>query len=126
MALVLRLCAYLTFALGFGLLSGALSGDLFRPGRLAHLALGLATTILAFYVLGPLLRGGAVAGLAAWFPILPLAIGLLWFAGVLQSTLGPASIFVIFFHALLGLMAVGLIEVQIGRRRRERELAQRK
>ncbi len=118
MQLVLRIAAYLTFLLGIGLL-GRLLGMYSLSGMvdMLHMLLGIATAILALVVLGNTIRQDGIRGIAAWFPLLPLALGILWYT----SMNGVMALIAI--HAVLGLTAIGLIEMHLARRKRAQRAA---
>ena len=76
-----------------------------------HMLVGLIAAVLALVVIKPA-PGDTLASMARFFPILPLVFGLaIRFAGV-----GGAPFVLV--HVLLGVAAVGLVEVSIARQRR--------
>src|SRR5215210_2136884 len=99
MPMVLRIVALLTLLLG-AILALQLLGVLQVSGlvNMFHMLLGLATVILALVALGSAMRDG-MRGAGAWFPIVPLVMGLLYYSGVVTA---PAWIWL---HALAGLLA---------------------
>ena len=118
MLLALRIVFWLQLLAGLGL-SRAFFG--MRPlgnpgGELSlHLVLGIVSAIVAIVVLRPFPQSGAdtmtiVAGL---FPLVPLIIGLAMEYGGFKGDVPVAAI-----HAVLGIVAVGLIEMVVARRRR--------
>jgi hypothetical protein len=111
----LRLSALVTFALGLGLVSGIVAGP---PFTTLHLVFAVITVVLALVVLGPQLRRSFAAGLGAWFPLIPLVLGLLWYSGLAIRLIGRAGFVVILIHAVFGIIAIGLIEMGIARARR--------
>jgi hypothetical protein len=113
MPMALRIVALLTLLLG-AVLALQLLGVLRVSGlvNMFHMLLGIATVILALVALAGALRDGAWRGIGAWFPIVPLVMGMLYYSGAVTL---PAWIWL---HALAGLLAVGFIEMAIARRRR--------
>lgn len=77
-----------------------------------HMLVGIVAAVLALVVIKPTEEDGIAGQLARYFPMAPLALGLLIrFAGM-----GGLEIVVV--HIVLGIVAVGLIEATLGRRRR--------
>jgi hypothetical protein len=112
----LRLSALVTFVLGLAMIAEIVPRA--SPFTHVHLLFGILTAVLAIVVLGPELRHGFGGGVAAWFPLLPLVLGLLWYLGVVQQALGASAFVGLILHALLGIAAVGLIEMGLARRKR--------
>jgi hypothetical protein len=112
----LRLCALVTLVLGLAMI--AMIVPRVSPYTVIHLIFGVLTALLALIVLGPELRRSLGSGVGAWFALLPLALGLLWYGGVIQRAIGRGSFVVLIVHALLGLAAVALIEMGLASRKR--------
>ena len=73
---------------------------------------GIVAAVLAGVVLRPAAGDTPLATVARYFPMLPLAVGLLIrFAGF-------SGLAVVVLHILLGIAAVGLVESTLARRRR--------
>ena len=127
MQIVLRIVALATFFLGLGLLTGNVSGELWRG---LHLLFGVGIVILAILVLGPWVRGAATAGImgriAWWSPLVAIALGLLMSRFVPVSSLVDFNPEVIRnAHIIAGVAVVGLIGMALGRMRRARIAAER-
>ena len=81
-----------------------------------HMLVGIVAAVLAFVVLRPLPGESGMVSVARFFPMVPLAFGLLIRFG------GMAGLPFVFVHVLLGIAAVALVEMSIAaRRRRARE-----
>lgn len=112
MTWLLRGAFLLQALLGLGLtrlLFGQAPGD---PERNAHLVLGLIAAILALVVLRPVDGDDGVVAVARFFPLLPVVVGLLFRLGIVPG------LWIIYLHILLGVAAVGLVEMALARRRR--------
>ena len=118
----LRLAALLTLLLGLGGI--AVNRLRVPPFSTVHLILGVITVVLALVVLGPELRAGFGGSVGAWFALIPLVIGLLWWRGVWAELLGRIAFVALIVHALFGLAAIGLIEMGLARRKRRLAVAQ--
>lgn len=116
MPYALRLCALVTIVLGLAMI--AMIVPRVSPYTVIHLIFGVLTALLALIVLGPELRRGFADGVGAWFALLPLALGLLWYGRVIQQAVGRGAFVALIIHALLGLAAVALIEMGLARRKR--------
>ena len=77
-----------------------------------HMLVGIVAAVLALVVLRPVEGDDGMVSLARVFPMVPLAFGLLIRFG------GVTGIEFVFVHVLLGVAAVGLVEMAIARRRR--------
>jgi cytochrome b561 len=121
---IVRIAFWLQLVLGLGL-----SRLLFGAPRASfserdfHMLLGVAAALLAIAFLRP--RPGDPSRfdwIAAFFPLLPLTVGLYMRFGPLWG-IGPgATVPFLVLHILLGLTAVGLVEASISRRRRRARL----
>jgi len=113
MQMALRIVALLTLLLG-AVLALQLLGVVLVSGlvNMFHLLLGIATVILAFAALSSALRDGAWRGIGAWFAVVPLVMGLLYYTNVIRLPVW------IWLHVLMGLLAIGFIEMAFARRRR--------
>jgi len=82
--------------------------------KTVHMVVGIVAALLAIYTFRPgtSAPSNGLTTAAAFFPLVPLVVGLLIRSGALGNlpTMGV--------HALLGIAAVGLIEAASGRRRR--------
>ena len=117
MVWVVRAAFWLQLLLGLGLSRGFFGArPLGLPGAEGdvHMLVGIVAAILAivYFRPGTTLPGNGLTTAAAFFPLLPLALGLLVRFG------GMTAVPVVALHALLGLAAVGLIEAASARRRR--------
>ncbi len=81
-----------------------------------HMTVGIIAAALALYVVRPA-PGDTVGMLARFFPLVPLAVGLLVRFG------GMGTVEAVVVHILLGIAAVGLIETYIARQRRHTRAA---
>jgi hypothetical protein len=77
-----------------------------------HMLVGIVAAVLALIVLRPRVGESGMVTLARFFPMVPLAFGLLIRFG------GFAGIPFVVVHVLLGVAAVGLVESAIAGRRR--------
>ncbi|HEY3110837.1 MAG TPA: hypothetical protein VGL23_18915 [Chloroflexota bacterium] len=113
----LRISFWLQALLGIGLSRAFLGmrplGVASREGDL-HVLVGIIAAALAILVLRPTGPDDTFTGMARFFPLLPLLLGLLiWPRGG-----GMAGLPLVLVHVLLGLAAIGLVEASIARRRR--------
>ncbi|MBI2322033.1 MAG: hypothetical protein HYU88_08070 [Chloroflexi bacterium] len=110
MTLALRLSTYLTFVVGLAMFAGWLARA--EPITTAHLILGLVVALLALVAVprGPGPRR-AVRAVARVWPLLTTAVGLTIFWKVSPPV-------VVMVHALMGIAAVALLELALGRRAR--------
>jgi hypothetical protein len=113
----LRISFWLQALLGIGLSRAFVS---MRPLGIAsgegdlHVLVGIVAAALAIVVLKPTGAGDTFTSMARFFPLLPLALGLvIWPRGGGMAT--PPLVLV---HALLGIAAIGLVEASVARRRR--------
>ena len=97
--------------LGLGLARILFGQATSEPERLSHLVLGAVAALLAIVVLSPARGDSGIVAVARWFPLLPLAVGLLFYFGLVPRD-------VLYLHILLGVAAVALVEMSIARRRR--------
>ena len=112
MPIALRISAYITFIIGLGMLARII--DPVPIWGNIHAVFAIATVVLAFVVFGPLLRRGIGKGLPAWFLLIPLALGLwIWTRNYPLPYEAITGI-----HGLLGLIAIGLMEMGLGKMRR--------
>lgn len=112
-AIILRLIMTLTVVVGIGMYINALSVVSFRH---VHMTLGILGALGALVLLrqtnGRRIGGISAHHLGRFAPLLPLAVGLGMLFEVSLRTMG-----IITLHGLLGLLAVGLVEMALGRRR---------
>jgi hypothetical protein len=114
MLMATRIAFWIQLLLGLGL-ARLFTGSAPSEGeRTMHMVVGIVAALLALYTFRPG-TGAPSNGLttaAAFFPLVPLILGLL----IRSGTIGDLP--TIGVHAVLGLAAVGLIEAASGRRRR--------
>jgi hypothetical protein len=108
----LRSAFLLQALLGLGLARLLLGQAPAEPERNAHLGLGLIAAALAIVVLRPGEGDDGQVTAARFFPLLPVAVGLLFRTGALPG------LWAVYLHIALGIVAVALIEMAITRRRR--------
>jgi hypothetical protein len=77
-----------------------------------HMLVGIVAAVLALVVLRPRPGESGLVTLASYFPMVPLAFGLMIRFG------GFGGLLFVIVHVLLGIAAVGLVESAIARRRR--------
>ena len=114
--MIVRLLATLTVLIGLGMYGNVLSVVAFRH---VHMTLGALLAIAALVVVRES-NGRSIAGiglhiLGRFAPLLPLCIGI---AMLLDGSLRTTGL--ITLHGLLGLIAVGLVEMALSRRREPR------
>lgn len=124
MLVALRIVFYLQFLLGFfrslvvvfGVTGGWVNWILNQRIWETHTSLGILITLLALIALRPLpqVEQDGLRNMARFAPILPLLTGML-----LLSNRVTATWFIV-LHLLLGLAALGLIEMASARQRRAR------
>jgi hypothetical protein len=108
----LRIAFLLQALLGLGLARLLLGRAPADPERNAHLALGVIAALLALVVLRPSEGDDGRVAAARFFPLLPVIVGLLFRTGLVPG------LWIVYLHIALGIVAVGLIEMAIARRRR--------
>ena len=108
---LLRGAFLLQALLGLGLARILFGQATSEPERLTHLALGAIAALLAILVLSPERTDSGIVAVARWFPLLPLAVGLLFYFGLVPFD-------VLYLHIALGVIAIALVEMAIARRRR--------
>jgi hypothetical protein len=116
---LLRIALYVQLALGLVQLAPRLGLGSGLPRNVweLHLGLGILIALLAIVALRPrpLASVTAPTTAARFLPLLPLALGLAFTAGV-----APRSTELVVVHALLGLAAIALVELAAARQRRAR------
>ncbi|HLG52191.1 MAG TPA: hypothetical protein VKY56_11235 [Chloroflexota bacterium] len=119
---ILRILLYVQTLLGLVRYFGPSVGLLLNP-RLweTHISLGVIIALLAIYALRPLpeVPTAPIRTVARFLPLAPLALGLGFLAGL---PTGPLVI----VHMLLGLAAVGSVEMAAARQRRALSAASQK
>lgn len=113
---ILRLLLYAQLLLGLILAFGPSIG--IAVGRGAgdiHSLIGIVIAVAALIALRPLptIPDDAVRGLARFFPLLPLALGLGFMVGAV-----PAHTPIVAIHMILGILTIALVEIAAGRQRR--------
>lgn len=110
MLVALRVAFYIQLLLGVTRFAGWLGNQ--RVWE-THLSLGILIALFALFALRPHPRIGtdSIRSMARFAPIAPLLVGLLIFTGT-SSTL------ITWLHMLLGIAALGLVEMAAGRQRR--------
>lgn len=110
MTFAVRLCAYVTFLVGLAMFFGWLPRA--EPMTLVHLVLGVGTALLALVGVpaGPGPRRG-VRVVARFWPLLTVAVGLALFWKVAPPV-------VTMVHAVMGVLAVVLLELALSRKSR--------
>jgi hypothetical protein len=108
----LRIAFLLQALLGLGLARLLLGQAPSEPERNAHLVLGAVAALLALLVLSPGQGDDGLVTTARFFPLMPLIVGLLIRIGT------APGLSIIYVHIVLGIVAVGLVEMAIARRRR--------
>ena len=110
--MVLRALALLTVLLGVGMYVNVLSVAVFRDW---HMLFGILTAVGALIVFrqpnGRHVLGVSVRRLAQIAPLLPLVIGIAMLLNASFRTIGLITL-----HGVLGLVAVGFIEMALSRR----------
>lgn len=111
MLLLLRLILYVQFLMGLGRLFGYITQQSIWE---LHIGLGALIVILSIFAFRPIpqLRDPGPRTAARWFPILPMAVGLAMYGGVIG---GRTAVMI---HALLGVISIGLAEAAAARQRR--------
>lgn len=111
MLVILRLALYFQLLLGLGRMFGYVTHQGLWE---LHLGIGALIVVLAIGALRPIprLTNPGPRAAARWFPLLPMAVGLAMYFGMIGGR--P----VVMLHALLGVITIGLVEVAAGRQRR--------
>ena len=111
--IIVRVLLTLTALVGIGMYLNVLSVFSFRH---LHMTLGilgaLGALVLVRQANGRRIGGISIHHLARFAPLLPLAVGLAMLFEVSLRTMGLITL-----HGLLGLIAVGLVEMALSRRR---------
>lgn len=111
MLVALRIALYVQFLLGAGRLLGWVANQRLWE---THISVGVLAAIIALFALRPLpnVENNALRIAARFAPAVVLIYGFLMYWDVLVGR--PATM----FHALLGVIAIGLVEAAAARQKR--------